>query len=151
VTTPTAHPLSPNSNTKLKYAAALRCVSLTSSQGGATRNVPLLALCAASAGGLGAFVGTPAEVALIRMSADGKLPPSQRRNYTWVGNALTRVVREEGILTLWRGCGPTIGRAVVLNIAQLMSNDLAKDALCRQDVVQRLKEKNTFLQVLVAG
>jgi hypothetical protein len=42
---------------------------LTFSQGGATRNVPLLALCAASAGGLGAFVGTPAEVALIRMSA----------------------------------------------------------------------------------
>ncbi len=96
-------------------------------------------------------------------------------------------MREEGILTLWRGCGPTIGRAlqrfrtevsvvirgagaVVLNIAQLMSNDLAKDALCRQDlvvitglglslstalcrqdVVARLKEKNTFLQVLVAG
>lgn len=120
-------------------------------QGGATRNVPLLALCAASAGGLGAFVGTPAEVALIRMSADGKLPPAQRRNYSWVGNALTRVVREEGVLTLWRGCGPTIGRAVVLNIAQLMSNDLAKDALCRQDVMPRLKEKNTFLQVLVAG
>ena len=136
---------------KLTSSAALPANSLTSSQGGATRNVPLLALCAASAGGLGAFVGTPAEVALIRMSADGKLPPSQRRNYTWVGNALTRVVREEGILTLWRGCGPTIGRAVVLNIAQLMSNDLAKDALCRQDVVQRLKEKNTFLQVLVAG
>ena len=83
--------------------------------------------------------------------ADGKLPLEQRRNYTWVGNALTRVVREEGILTLWRGCGPTIGRAIVLNIAQLMSNDLAKDALCRQDVVQSLKQKNTFLQVLVAG
>jgi hypothetical protein len=32
-----------------------------------------------------------------------------------------------------------------------MSNDLAKDALCRQDVMPRLKEKNTFLQVLVAG
>ncbi len=45
------------------------------------------------------------------MSADGKLPLQQRRNYSWVGNALTRVVREEGILTLWRGCGPTIGRA----------------------------------------
>jgi hypothetical protein len=39
--------------------------------------VPLLALCAATAGGLGAFVGTPAEVALIRMSADGKLPLEQ--------------------------------------------------------------------------
>ena len=43
----------------------------------------------------------------------------QRRNYSWVGNALTRVAREEGVATLWRGCGPTIGRAVVLNIAQV--------------------------------
>ncbi len=115
---------------------------LTPTQGGPTRNVPLLALCAATAGGLGAFVGTPAEVALIRMSADGKLPAGQRRNYTWVGNALTRVVREEGIATLWRGCAPTIGRAVVLNIAQLMSNDLAKDALCRQGARKRFHIPN---------
>ena len=55
-----------------------------------------------TAGATGAFVGTPAEVSLIRMTADGRLPPDQRRGYTSVFNALARITREEGLLTLWR-------------------------------------------------
>lgn len=35
-----------------------------------------------TAGGIGSFVGTPAEIALIRMTGDGRLPVEQRRNYT---------------------------------------------------------------------
>lgn len=42
------------------------------------------------AGGIGAFIGTPAEVALIRMTADGRLPPEKKRNYKNVFNALAR-------------------------------------------------------------
>lgn len=42
------------------------------------------------AGAIGAFVGTPAEVALIRMTADGRLPPEKRRNYKNVIDALIR-------------------------------------------------------------
>lgn len=41
-------------------------------------------------GAFGAWIGTPAEVALIRMTADGRLPPEMRRNYTNVFNALIR-------------------------------------------------------------
>lgn len=74
-----------------------------------------------TAGCIGSIVGTPAEVCLIRMTSDGRLPVAERRGYTSVGNALVRIIREEGILTLWRGCLPTVGRAVVLNAAQLAS------------------------------
>uniref|UniRef100_A0A336LSN2 Mitochondrial 2-oxoglutarate/malate carrier protein n=1 Tax=Culicoides sonorensis TaxID=179676 RepID=A0A336LSN2_CULSO len=79
-----------------------------------------------TAGAVGAFVGTPAEVSLIRMTADGRLPLAERRNYTGVFNALSRMVKEEGILTLWRGCVPTVGRAMVVNAAQLSSYTQAK-------------------------
>lgn len=72
-----------------------------------------------AAGGCGAFVGTPAEVALIRMTADGRLPVAERRNYKNVVDALARIVREEGVVTLWRGAVPTIARAMVVNSAQL--------------------------------
>lgn len=81
------------------------------------------------AGACGAVVGTPAEVALVRMTADGRLPAAQRRNYSSVFNALGRVVREEGLSTLWRGTLPTVGRAMVLNIAQLATYDQAKEAI----------------------
>src|SRR5699024_5629300 len=34
-----------------------------------------------TAGAVGAFFGTPAEVSLIRMTSDGRLPPAERRGY----------------------------------------------------------------------
>lgn len=82
-----------------------------------------------TAGAIGAFVGTPAEVSLIRMTADGRMPADQRRGYTNVFNALLRMTREEGLFTLWRGCVPTMARAVVVNAAQLSSYSQSKQFL----------------------
>eukprot|EP00871_Galdieria_phlegrea_P004645 jgi/Galph1/5181/GphlegSOOS_G3835.1 len=79
-----------------------------------------------TAGAIGAFVGTPAEVALIRMTSDGRLPLDQQRRYKHVFDALIRIVREEGVFTLWRGASPTVGRAMALNAAQLSTYDQAK-------------------------
>jgi len=82
-----------------------------------------------TAGAIGAFVGTPAEVALIRMTADGRLPAAERRGYSNVFNALARITREEGVTTMWRGCVPTMARALVVNAAQLASYSQTKQAL----------------------
>lgn len=88
-----------------------------------------LLLSAMAAGGIGAVVGTPAEVALIRMTSDGRLPPDQRRNYKNVFDALARVSREEGVISMWKGCSPTVIRAIVLNAAQLSVYSEAKKKL----------------------
>uniref|UniRef100_F7DHG1 Mitochondrial 2-oxoglutarate/malate carrier protein n=1 Tax=Xenopus tropicalis TaxID=8364 RepID=F7DHG1_XENTR len=69
---------------------------------GTPPNFLMKAAIGMTAGATGAFVGTPAEVALIRMTADGRMPVDQRRGYTNVFNALVRMSREEGITTLWR-------------------------------------------------
>ncbi|RZC34414.1 Mito carr domain containing protein [Asbolus verrucosus] len=87
-----------------------------------------------TAGICGAFVGTPADVALIRMTGDGRLPPNERRNYKNVFDALIRIVREEGVLTLWRGAFPTMGRAMVVNAAQLATYSQAKQMLMNTGV-----------------
>ena len=34
-----------------------------------------------------------------------------------------------GVITMWRGCGPTVARAVVLNAAQLATYDQAKQII----------------------
>jgi len=99
------------------------------SKDGQPPNFLTKALIGVTAGGIGAFVGTPAEVALIRMTADGRLPLEQQRGYTSVFNALSRIVSEEGVLALWRGCIPTVGRAMVVNAAQLASYSQAKQIL----------------------
>lgn len=74
-----------------------------------------------AAGACGAFVGTPSDVVLVRMTADGRLPKAERRNYKGVFDALSRIIREEGPTTLFRGVVPTIGRSMVLNGVQLAS------------------------------
>ena len=63
------------------------------------------------------------------MTSDGRLPIAERRNYKNVVDALVRITREEGLVTLWRGAIPTMGRAMVVNAAQLASYSQAKQAL----------------------
>ncbi|XP_076451427.1 mitochondrial 2-oxoglutarate/malate carrier protein-like [Babylonia areolata] len=99
------------------------------SKDGKPPNFAMKALIGVTAGGIGAFVGTPAEVALIRMTSDGRLPVDQQRGYKSVVDALFRIVKEEGVVTLWRGCIPTVGRAMVVNAAQLASYSQAKQIL----------------------
>ncbi|CAK5081729.1 unnamed protein product [Meloidogyne enterolobii] len=55
-----------------------------------------------TSGGIASLFGNPMELALVRMTADGRLPINERRNYKNVLDALVRVTREEGIVTLWR-------------------------------------------------
>lgn len=45
--------------------------------------------CVFIVAGVGAVVGNPAEVALVRMTSDGRLPAAERRNYS---NAFSAVV-----------------------------------------------------------
>jgi len=82
-------------------------------------------------GGIAAFIGTPAEVALIRMTADGKLPPAEKRGYKNVFDALIRITKEESVATLWKGAGPTVARAMVVNGAQLASYSQAKEVIVK--------------------
>ncbi|EDW93452.1 mitochondrial 2-oxoglutarate/malate carrier protein [Drosophila yakuba] len=81
------------------------------------------------AGAFGAMCGNPAEVALIRMMSDNRLMPEERRNYKNVGDAFVRIVKDEDVVGLWRGCLPTVGRAMVVNMVQLASYSLMKDQL----------------------
>ena len=182
-------------------------------------NLPLWqkAACGLTAGGLGALVGTPADLTLVRMQADSTLPVESRRNYkvggccacvvcvVWacgcacgcssptrkkrnkpsapalpprfarkkkkraahatparpllpnppktptpktphthtphtththpttskgVADAMVRIVREDGVTGLFKGGGPTVVRAMALNMGMLASNDQVRVCAC---------------------
>ena len=69
------------------------------------------------AGGFGAFIGTPCDLVLVRMQSDSTLPEGERRNYKNVFDAFRRIVSEEGLASCWNGAGPTMLRAMSLNVA----------------------------------
>ena len=61
-------------------------------QSPAVQAIPLYQKAGAglAAGGLGAMVGSPADLSLIRMQSDSLLPVDRRRNYKSVFDALIR-------------------------------------------------------------
>jgi solute carrier family 25 oxoglutarate transporter 11 len=101
-------------------------------------NLPLVKKIAAGliAGGIGAAVGNPADVAMVRMQADGRLPLAQRRNYTSVADAIGRMVRQEGIASLWTGSSLTVQRAMIVAASQLASYDQIKETIISRDIMK---------------
>ncbi|KAK7252427.1 hypothetical protein RIF29_36353 [Crotalaria pallida] len=88
------------------------------------------------AGGIGAAVGNPADVAMVRMQADGRLPPAQRRNYKSVVDAISTMVKREGVTSLWRGSSLTVNRAMLVTASQLASYDQFKEMILEKGVMR---------------
>ncbi|KAJ9599444.1 hypothetical protein L9F63_010059 [Diploptera punctata] len=101
-------------------------------------------------GVVGTFFGVPFDVALIRMSADGRLPPEERRNYHHVGDAFYRIITEEGILTLWRGIIPTMCRAVVVSTSAFVTYLQTKEFFIRRGYMQD-NFSNHFVSSMISG
>lgn len=88
---------------------------------------------AMTAGGIGAFLANPGDVAMVRMQADGKRQIQDRRNYRNLFDAVKRISSEEGVSTLWRGSGPTVNRAMIVTVGHLAAYDEVKQRLLRTE------------------
>lgn len=101
-------------------------------------NMPLLSKITAGliAGGIGAAVGNPADVAMVRMQADGRLPEAQRRNYKSVIDAIQRMSKQEGVTSLWRGSSLTVNRAMIVTASQLATYDQIKESILSNNVMK---------------
>jgi solute carrier family 25 oxoglutarate transporter 11 len=65
-----------------------------------------------ASGALAVCIGTPFDIALVRLQSDGMADPADRRNYRNVFDALIRTTREEGVGALYKGLMPNILRGM---------------------------------------
>ncbi|KAH8098830.1 thiosulfate transmembrane transporter [Aureococcus anophagefferens] len=79
-------------------------------------------------GALAVCVGTPMDVALVRMQADSMKPAAERRNYANVFSALRRIAVEESFGALYKGLAPNILRGMSMNCGMMACSDQAKEA-----------------------
>lgn len=86
-------------------------------------------LAGLSSGALGATIGNPCDLTLVRMQGDLILPKKQRRNYKNFFHAVYRIIREEGILVLWTGTLPTIYRGMAMNVGMMTTYEQYKDTI----------------------
>jgi solute carrier family 25 (mitochondrial oxoglutarate transporter), member 11 len=80
-------------------------------------------------GAVASLIASPADLILVRMQADGTLPPEERRNYQNVFDGIRKVIKQEGIKKLWTGCLPSLTRAAVMNLANLAPFEECKERL----------------------
>jgi hypothetical protein len=65
----------------------------------------------------------------VRVQADSTKPVAERYGYKGVFDAISRIVKEEGFATLYRGYPPTLLRAIAMNVGQMTTYDEAKERL----------------------
>ena len=97
--------------------------------GGVTPSAGYKALNSLVAGAIASGIANPFDLCLVRMQADMTLPEAQRRNYKNVADAFKTIVKTEGFLNLYRGCSPTVARAMSMNLSMLVTFDIVKDYL----------------------
>lgn len=82
-----------------------------------------------TSGFLGGIAGNPADILNVRMQNDAALPAAERRNYKNALDGLVRMVREEGVASVFRGVWPNSIRATLMTASQLASYDIFKKEL----------------------
>ncbi|KAG9451368.1 hypothetical protein H6P81_011333 [Aristolochia fimbriata] len=105
----------------------------------------------AIAGGLSGViaqvVASPADLVKVRMQVDGRhvaqgLPP----RYKGAFDALTSIIRVEGLKGLWTGVFPNVQRAFLVNMGELACYDQAKRFIIRN----QLSDDNIYAHTLAS-
>jgi hypothetical protein len=103
-----------------------------------TKNDPMhLKIAAgAAAGAASSAICNPTDLIKIRLQADGMGGPGVAPRYRGLIHAFSSIIKEEGVTGLWKGVGPTVGRATVLAAAELSSYDEIKQQILRRQWVE---------------
>eukprot|EP00978_Attheya_sp_CCMP212_P037601 scaffold178854_cov58-Attheya_sp.AAC.7 len=81
-----------------------------------------------ASGSIAVCIGTPFDIALVRLQADSMAPVAERRNYK---HAFIRTTKEEGIGALYKGLAPNILRGMSMNVGMLACYDQAKEIVAK--------------------
>eukprot|EP00538_Stauroneis_constricta_P001016 CAMPEP_0119561230 /NCGR_PEP_ID=MMETSP1352-20130426/17069_1 /TAXON_ID=265584 /ORGANISM="Stauroneis constricta, Strain CCMP1120" /LENGTH=312 /DNA_ID=CAMNT_0007609393 /DNA_START=58 /DNA_END=996 /DNA_ORIENTATION=- len=87
------------------------------------------ALSGMASGSIAVCIGTPFDIALVRLQSDGMAKPEDRRNYKNVFDALIRTSTEEGVGALYKGLAPNILRGMSMNVGMMACYDQAKEVV----------------------
>jgi len=85
------------------------------------------------AGAIGSAICNPCDLVKVRMMAAGSSQGAH--SYRWFIPAFIDIVQKEGISGLFKGVGPTCGRATVLAAAELASYDQIKVSLVQHKLM----------------
>jgi|TARA_B100000524_G_scaffold346895_1_gene247868 solute carrier family 25 uncoupling protein 8/9 len=93
-------------------------------------------IAGSAAGAISSAVANPTDLVKVRLQTDGQVKGADGeflpKRYTGMVHAFSSIVKEEGILGLWKGVGPTCGRATALAAAELSTYDEVKSQFLKR-------------------
>eukprot|EP00055_Hartaetosiga_balthica_P008778 m.33711 g.33711 ORF g.33711 m.33711 type:complete len:305 (-) comp6468_c1_seq1:164-1078(-) len=100
-------------------------------------------------GALAAFFANPTDLMKVRLQVDGMKgsPPK----YRGMAHCFRTILKEEGVLGLWKGAGPTMGRATVLAAVELSSYDEIKKRLKEHNIIKEKSASGVLISSLTSG
>jgi solute carrier family 25 uncoupling protein 8/9 len=87
-------------------------------------------------GFIGVTISNPTDVVKVRLQAQGHLPADAPRLYNGTWDAYRKIVRQDGLVGLWRGYVPNAVRFSVINAAELASYDQIKQTILRASLMK---------------
>lgn len=104
---------------------------LVEMNGGNPINFLQKTLSGMASGSIAVCIGTPFDIALVRLQSDSMAPVEERRNYKNVFDALIRTTKEEGVGALYKGLAPNILRGMSMNVGMMACYDQAKEVVAK--------------------
>ncbi|KAH7292887.1 hypothetical protein KP509_28G002700 [Ceratopteris richardii] len=134
-------------STRIVTYEQLRIASNKHLESGQSASVLQQALLGGISGIIGQVLASPADLVKVRMQSDGRLVKlGFTPRYTGVWDAVCKIVKEDGILGLWRGVGPNAQRAFLVNMGELSCYDQSKKFI----VHNVINEDNIYAHVLAS-
>lgn len=100
-------------------------------------------------GAVASFICVPTDLMKVRLQVDGM--GSAKPKYTGMGQCMRSIYAETGISGMWRGSGPTIGRATVLAAVEMSSYDEVKSQLIKNDIIVPGTISGVFITAVASG
>jgi solute carrier family 25 uncoupling protein 27 len=87
------------------------------------------ALSGATAGAVGQLFASPTDLVKVRLQAQNRAQHSAINavKYKGMTDAFYRIIKEEGVVSLWKGVGPNVQRAALVNLGELATYDQSKE------------------------
>lgn len=113
-------------------------------------SLPMKTLSGMTAGAIAVCIGTPFDVALVRMQGDSMKEPAKRYNYKHVFDAIYRVYHEEGPRKMFAGLLPNVLRGVAMNVGMLVCYDQASELIGHEILHEKALKPSLETQLLAS-
>lgn len=102
------------------------------------------------AGAISSFICNPTDLIKIRMQVDGMKGGGSKYSSS-LSETLRSILKEDGVKGLWRGAGPTVGRATALAAVEMSSYDHIKNWLIQKEFIVPGTASGVFITAICSG